>query len=128
MLDRAVGGRGAEAPVAAAGHSLGEYAALVAAGAIDFEDGVRLVDARAQAMDRAAKAQRGGMVAMLGGEEDAVRELARRLELVIANDNAPGQLVLAGADEAIDQAVEVAREETARARDALTWPAPSTPR
>ena len=106
-----------EAPVAAAGHSLGEYAALVAAGAIDFEDGVRLVDARAQAMDRAATAQRGGMVAMLGGEEEAVRELARRLELVIANDNAPGQLVLAGADEAIDQAVEVAREETgARAR------------
>src|SRR3954466_9805597 len=76
---------------AAAGHSLGEYAALVAAGALAFEDAVRLVDARAQAMDRAARLVPGGMVAMLGGEAVSVRSLADRLGLVVAEHKAPGQ-------------------------------------
>ena len=87
--------------VAAAGHSLGEYAALVAAGALEFEDAVRLVDARARAMERAARRAPGGMVAMLGGDPTAVQALGTRLGLVVANDNAPGQLVLSGPLDAV---------------------------
>lgn len=102
---------------AAAGHSLGEYAALVAAGALQFDDAVRLVDERAAAMADAGEANAGGMVAMLGGEAQTVRALAKRLGLVIANDNAPGQLVLSGSVDALTEAEDVAREETgARAR------------
>jgi [acyl-carrier-protein] S-malonyltransferase len=103
-------------PLAAAGHSLGEYAALTAAGAIDFEDGVRLVGARAQAMADAAALQPGGMVAMLGGERDDIYELAMAFELCLANDNAPGQLVLSGAIAGIDAAVERAGDIGCRAR------------
>ena len=103
-------------PLAAAGHSLGEYAALTAAGAIDFDDGVRLVGARAQAMADAAALQPGGMVAMLGGERDDVHELAVELELSLANDNAPGQIVLSGEMAAVDAALQRAGEIGCRAR------------
>ncbi len=103
-------------PLAAAGHSLGEYAALTAAGAIDFEDGVRLVGARAEAMAEAAALQPGGMVAMLGGERDDVYELAADLGLSLANDNAPGQIVLSGAMEGVDAAVARAGDIGCRAR------------
>lgn len=103
--------------VAAAGHSLGEYAALFAAGVLQFDDAVRLVDERAAAMAEAGELASGGMIAMLGGDGQSVTALASRLGLVVANDNAPGQLVLSGAVEAIAEAEEVAREETgARAR------------
>jgi [acyl-carrier-protein] S-malonyltransferase len=107
-----------EAPAsAAAGHSLGEYSALVAAGALAFDDAVALVAERGAAMDEAARLQAGGMLALLGGEDHAVRGLATRFGLTIANDNAPGQLVLSGADDAIAGAERVARDETgARAR------------
>lgn len=98
--------------VAAAGHSLGEYAALLAAGALEFEDAVRLVDERAAAMAEAGERHPGGMVAMLGGDRDAIEALAERLGLTIANDNAPGQLVLAGALEALDAAEAEAKDAT----------------
>jgi [acyl-carrier-protein] S-malonyltransferase len=102
---------------AAAGHSLGEYAALVAAGALRFDDAVRLVDERAAAMADAGELHAGGMVALLGGDARGVRALATRLGLVVANDNAPGQLVLSGPVEAVAEAEEVARDEAgARAR------------
>ena len=102
---------------AAAGHSLGEYAALVAAGALQFEDAVRLVDERAAAMADAGERNAGGMIAMLGGDGQSVRALAARLGLMVANDNAPGQLVLSGAVDALDEAEDVARDEAgARAR------------
>jgi [acyl-carrier-protein] S-malonyltransferase len=102
---------------AAAGHSLGEYAALVAAGALQFDDAVRLVDERAAAMADAGELHAGGMVALLGGDPRGVRALATRLGLVVANDNAPGQLVLSGPVEAVAEAEDVARDEAgARAR------------
>jgi [acyl-carrier-protein] S-malonyltransferase len=108
---------GEDEVVAAAGHSLGEYAALVAAGALEFDDALALVDERAAAMAEAAHLRPGGMLALLGGEDHAVRSLAAGLGLTIANDNAPGQLVLSGSLEAIEAAEERAREETgARAR------------
>jgi malonyl CoA-acyl carrier protein transacylase len=97
--------------VATAGHSLGEYAALHAAGALTFDDALLLVDERAAAMQDAAAAQPGGMVAMLGGDPHAVTELARSLDLTVANDNAPGQVVLSGPIEMIDTAVELARND-----------------
>src|SRR6188472_2266669 len=102
---------------AAAGHSLGEYAALVAAGALQFDDAVRLVDERAAAMADAGEINPGGMIAMLGGDAQGVRALAARLGLVVANDNAPGQLVLSGSVDALVEAEDVARDEVgARAR------------
>jgi [acyl-carrier-protein] S-malonyltransferase len=101
---------------AAAGHSLGEYAALFAAGALSFEDALHLVDVRARAMAEAGEAEPGGMVAMLGGEEADVRGLAERHGLTVANDNAPGQLVLSGPLDAVRAAEAQAREAGARAR------------
>src|SRR4051794_31043687 len=82
---------GRPAAAATAGHSLGEYAALVAAGALDFDAAVCLVELRAEAMAAAADASPGGMVAMLGGDAEGVRRLADELGLMVANDNAPGQ-------------------------------------
>jgi [acyl-carrier-protein] S-malonyltransferase len=93
------------AAAAAAGHSLGEYAALFAAGALRFEDALLLVDVRAAAMARAGELERGGMVA-----------LAARRNLIVANDNAPGQLVLSGRLAEVRAAEEEARDIGARAR------------
>jgi [acyl-carrier-protein] S-malonyltransferase len=107
---------GAQDPLAAAGHSLGEYAALTAAGAIDFDDGVKLVGARAQAMADAAALQPGGMVALLGGERDDVHALALELGLSVANDNAPGQIVLSGQMSGVDEAVARAQDIGCRVR------------
>jgi malonyl CoA-acyl carrier protein transacylase len=102
---------------AAAGHSLGEYSALVAAGGLAFDDAVALVAERGAAMDAAAREQPGGMLALLGGDDHAVRGLAARFGLTVANDNAPGQLVLSGALDAVLAAEAVARDDTgARAR------------
>lgn len=100
------------AAIAAAGHSLGEYAALVAAGALQFDDALSLVDRRGAAMAEAGEQRAGGMVALLGGEDQAARALAAQLGLTVANDNAPGQLVLSGALDAIAEAEELARERT----------------
>jgi [acyl-carrier-protein] S-malonyltransferase len=98
-------------PIAAAGHSLGEYAALHAAGALAFDDALLLVDERAAAMQDAASASPDGMVAMLGGDSHAIAELARSLGLTVANDNAPGQVVLSGPLEMVDTAAELARPD-----------------
>ncbi|CAN5649846.1 MAG: ACP S-malonyltransferase [Actinomycetota bacterium] len=100
---RAAGG--AE-PVAVAGHSLGEYDALVAAGVLDFADGLRLVDARAERTQQAADAAPGSMVACLGFDVDIVAEACTQAGAYVANDNAPGQIVAAGSSEALARLTE----------------------
>lgn len=96
---RAAGGTAA----VAAGHSLGEYAALVAADVIDFGDGLRLVDARATVTQQAADARPGTMVACLGYATTTVADACVVVGAHVANDNAPGQLVAAGTADALDR-------------------------
>lgn len=100
------------APVAAAGHSLGEYSALVAVGALPFDDGVRLVAERGEAMQMAAEDRPGTMAAVLGLDVEQVWVACRRAdaEVWVANDNAPGQVVIAGEAEGVARAGEIAKE------------------
>lgn len=98
-----------------AGHSLGEYAALVAAGAFGFSDGLRLVAARGEAMGRVSRSAHGGMVALIGLDLDGVTELARRAGVTVANDNAPDQVVVSGGDDSLAQAASLAHSSGGRA-------------
>lgn len=119
---------GGPAPALMAGHSLGEYSALVAAGALAFADAVPLVRLRAQAMQEAVPAGQGAMAALLGLEVDAVREAcaeAAQGEVVeAANLNAPGQIVIAGATSAVQRAVELAKAKGAKRAVLLPVSAP----
>ncbi|MHB8681919.1 MAG: ACP S-malonyltransferase [Acidimicrobiales bacterium] len=103
-------------PRMVAGHSLGEYTALVASGALAFEDGVRLVVERGEAMNEAAEAQPGTMAAVLGADDDAVEAACQRAEgeVWVANYNAPGQVVIAGTEESVKAAGEIAKQLGAR--------------
>lgn len=109
-------------PDAVAGHSLGEFSALVVAGALSFEDGLRLVSKRAMAMQRCCEQQPGGMAAVLGLDDKIVEEVCASIDGVVvgANYNCPGQLVISGADEAVDAACVKLKE--AGARRALRLP------
>jgi [acyl-carrier-protein] S-malonyltransferase len=98
-----------------AGHSLGEVAALVAAGSIDEAAGLRLVATRGQLMDEAAQASPGGMLALRADVAFAER-LADRHELTVSNDNAPEQVVLSGEDQRLERAADEARESGRKAR------------
>jgi [acyl-carrier-protein] S-malonyltransferase len=100
-------------PTAIAGHSLGELAALVAAGAISELDGVRLVIARARACDRAARGSGGGMIA-LGVDAERGREIAARCGAHLAADNAPSQTVLSGSEESLRAVARIAAERSLR--------------
>ena len=102
-------------PVALAGHSLGELSALVAAGALDRSAGLRLAVRRGELMAAASAGQEQGMLAVLGGSEEQVEQLAAEHELIVANDNAPGQAVLAGPTERLRLASTHAREQRVRA-------------
>ena len=95
-----------------AGHSLGEYSALTASGALDFGDAAALVAERGNAMQAAADEREGTMAAILGLDDDDVQIACSRApgEVWLANHNAPGQAVIAGTPEAIDKAAAVARE------------------
>ena len=107
---------GRPAPRFVAGHSLGELAALVVAGALSEEDGLRLVTLRGRLMaDAVAAAGGGGMLALLGGEAGSAASLAERHGLTVANDNAPGQAVVSGPADAIDAAADDATAEGLRA-------------
>lgn len=97
-------------PVAAAGLSLGEFTAHAAAGTFSFEDGLKLVSRRGTFMEEACEATEGAMAALIGGDEDKVRELAAATGVDIANLNAPGQIVLSGESAKIDDAVEKAKD------------------
>ena len=101
-------------PIAFAGHSLGELAALVAADAIDAEEALELVVLRGRLMSEAPP---GGMVALLGAGEEQAEEVARTHGVVVANVNAPGQVVLSGPVEKLDAAAAAARAQGLRALD-----------
>ncbi|MCD7962875.1 MAG: ACP S-malonyltransferase [Rikenellaceae bacterium] len=103
-------------PDMTAGHSLGEFSALVAAGALSFEDGLVLVSKRAYAMQKACESNPSSMAAILGLEDDVVEDICLSIDgvVVAANYNCPGQLVISGSDEAIDEACAKAAEAGAR--------------
>ncbi len=109
-------------PDAVAGHSLGEFSALVVSGALSFEDGLRLVSKRAMAMQAACETTPGTMAAILGLEDSVVEDVCNGIDgvVVAANYNCPGQLVISGAVEAIEEACEKLKE--AGARRALRLP------
>jgi [acyl-carrier-protein] S-malonyltransferase len=105
----------ASEPAFVAGHSVGEFAALIVAGALSFEDGLRLVRERARLMAEAGEAQPGGMAAILGLDTAAVQAVCDSTEGVqVANDNAPGQVVISGTREAVDDAAQALREVGAK--------------
>ena len=103
-------------PDMTAGHSLGEFSALVAAGALDFEDGLRLVSARAHAMQKACEIKPSTMAAIIGLADEKVEEVLQGVEgvVVCANYNCPGQIVISGEIEAIDKACELLSAAGAR--------------
>ena len=106
-------------PAMVAGHSLGEFSALVASGALSFEDGLRLVAARANAMQKACEANPGTMAAIIGVDDEKVEEICAEVskdgKLVIpANYYCPGQLVISGDIEAINEACEKLKEAGAK--------------
>jgi malonyl CoA-acyl carrier protein transacylase len=106
---------GSPEPEVLAGHSLGEIGALVAGGGISIEDGLWLAARRGRVMEEVAASQAsGGMLALLGDEE-ATRRIAAAHELTVANDNAPGQLVVSGPAEALELAAEDAKGERLKA-------------
>lgn len=99
---------------ATAGLSLGEFTALAAAGALAFEDGLRVVRARGRFMQEACEATRGGMAAVIGLDEAPTREVCAAAGVELANLNCPGQLVISGDADGIAQAVELAKARGAK--------------
>lgn len=107
------------APSMVAGHSLGEFSALVASGALSFEDGLKLVAARANAMQRACEANPGTMAAIIGLSDEQVEEVCKEVSatgkvVIPANYNCPGQLVISGDIEAVGAACEKMKEAGAK--------------
>ena len=108
-------------PDMVAGHSLGEFSALAAAGAVSFEDGLKLVSIRAQAMQKCCEKQPGAMAAVIGLPDETIEEICAGIEGVVpANYNSPGQVVISGEEAAVDQACEALK--AAGARRALKLP------
>ena len=103
-------------PDMAAGHSLGEFSALTACGALSFEDGLSLVSKRAQAMQAACDVTKGTMAAVLALADDVVEQVCQDMDgiVVAANYNCPGQLVISGAFPAVEAACEVLKEKGAK--------------
>lgn len=106
-------GRGLPSPVFVAGHSLGEYTALTTADVLDFADTVRLARERGRLMYEAGLKQPGTMAAIIGLDEPVLTEICQQTDTCIANYNCPGQMVISGATDKVEQAVELAREKGA---------------
>lgn len=109
----------AMSPICVAGHSLGEYTAMVAAGALDFGDALRLVRERGRLMKEAGEERPGGMAAVIGMESDDLRVVCETASasggiVVVANDNCPGQTVISGELQALEQAMALALKAGAR--------------
>jgi [acyl-carrier-protein] S-malonyltransferase len=104
------------APDAVAGHSLGEFSALVAAGALGFDDGLNLVRKRAEAMQKACEMQPSTMAAVLGMEDAVVETICQEIDDIVvpANYNCPGQLVISGTVSGVEEAVKRLSEAGAR--------------
>lgn len=102
-----------------AGHSLGEYTALVAAGVLDFTTAVRLARERGRLMHEAGQKRAGGMVAIIGLDEPGLAEVCRETDTFIANINCPGQLVISGAKENLTKAADLAAARGAKRTVAL---------
>jgi len=97
-------------PKAVAGHSLGEFSALVSADVLTFEDGLKIVKVRSSEMAKAGEVQPGGMAAILGADEEQIKEICNQGGIVVpANINAPGQVVISGEVEAVNSAVVTAK-------------------
>ncbi|MBI5649882.1 MAG: ACP S-malonyltransferase [Chloroflexi bacterium] len=101
-------------PAFTAGHSLGEYSALVASGALDFADAVKLVRERGRLMKQAGETMPGAMAAVIGLDDAALKAVCDEAGAQIANHNAPGQIVISGAKDALDRAIALAKERGAR--------------
>ncbi|MCF8335435.1 MAG: ACP S-malonyltransferase [Bacteroidales bacterium] len=103
-------------PDMVAGHSLGEFSALVANGALSFEDGLRLVSKRADAMQKACEAEPSTMAAIMGLKDETVEQVCNEIDeiLVPANYNSPGQVVISGSIKGVDLAVEKLQEKGAK--------------
>lgn len=121
--------QGGQQPVVLAGHSLGEYTALVAAGALSLRDGARLVRLRGQLMQDAAPAGTGAMAAVLGAEDELVLEVCKAASdeaiVVPANFNSPGQIVIGGHAAAVDKALAMLAERGVRKTVKLAVSVPS---
>lgn len=115
-------------PDVVAGHSLGEYSALVAAGALDFRDAVMLVQKRGQFMQSAVPVGEGGMAAVLGLEDEQVKAICAEASstgvVQAANFNSPGQVVIAGSNAALEKAIEACKAAGAKRAMALAVSAP----
>jgi [acyl-carrier-protein] S-malonyltransferase len=101
-------------PAFTAGHSLGEYSALVAAGALSLEEGLRLLDKRAHLMAEAGRSNPGTLAAILGMEEDAVRAICADADVDVCNYNLPNQTVVGGIRANVERAIELAKERGAQ--------------
>lgn len=115
---------GAPLPEYVAGHSLGEYTALCAAGALSLADTARLLRARGRAMQAAAPVGAGLTAVIIGLDIDAVREICDASDADVANDNCPGQVVISGAASAVERAMAAARDAGARRAMALALSVP----
>jgi len=101
-------------PAFTAGHSLGEYSALVASGALSLEDGLTLLDTRARLMAEAGRSHPGTLAAVLGMDEDAVRGICADADVDVCNYNLPNQTVVGGTRPNVERAIELAKERGAQ--------------